>query len=118
MFVVKFQHRNLVWLLGYCSTLEEKLLVYEFVPRKSFELILFVMVRSISYVLKSRSFNSIVEMNQRYAEMPNLLNMICTNPDIQGQLNWTTCYKIMKGIAQGILDLKLCIVILKLVIYY
>ncbi|KAL0763034.1 hypothetical protein Bca101_079185 [Brassica carinata] len=66
--VAKLQHRNLVRLLGFCLESEEKILVYEFVPNKSLDHLLF-------------------------------------DPEKQGQLDWTMRYKIISGIARGILYL-------------
>jgi len=37
----RVQHRNVVNLIGYCAHASEKLLVYEYVPRKSLDKLLF-----------------------------------------------------------------------------
>ncbi|XP_010540889.1 PREDICTED: cysteine-rich receptor-like protein kinase 10 isoform X1 [Tarenaya hassleriana] len=66
--VAKLQHRNLVRLLGFCLEGVERILVYEFVPNKSLDYLLF-------------------------------------DPSRQGELDWTRRYKIIGGIARGILYL-------------
>ncbi|KAI6704447.1 hypothetical protein NL676_007409 [Syzygium grande] len=66
--VAKLQHRNLVRLLGFCLEASEKLLVYEFVPNKSLDYILF-------------------------------------DPEKSRQLDWSRRYKIIYGIARGMLYL-------------
>uniref|UniRef100_A0A2P2MVA1 Protein kinase domain-containing protein n=1 Tax=Rhizophora mucronata TaxID=61149 RepID=A0A2P2MVA1_RHIMU len=66
--VANLQHRNLVRLLGFCLDGEEKLLVYEYVPNRSLDYLLF-------------------------------------DPEKQEQLDWSRRYKIIGGIARGILYL-------------
>nr|XP_010911052.2 cysteine-rich receptor-like protein kinase 6 isoform X1 [Elaeis guineensis] len=66
--VAKLQHRNLVRLLGVCLEEQEKLIVYEYVPNRSLDTILF-------------------------------------DPIKHQQLNWGKRYKIIGGIARGLLYL-------------
>ncbi|CAL5410941.1 unnamed protein product [Camellia sinensis] len=68
LLVAKLQHRNLVRLRGFCLEGKEKILIYEFMPNKSLDRILF-------------------------------------DSQEHGQLDWPKRYKIIEGIARGMLYL-------------
>ncbi|XP_048633022.1 cysteine-rich receptor-like protein kinase 10 [Brassica napus] len=75
--VAKLQHKNLVRLMGFSLEREERILVYEYVPNKSLDYFLFGQFHLL----------------------------LCFNPAMKDQLCWTQRYKIIVGIARGMLYL-------------
>ncbi|KAH9793021.1 cysteine-rich receptor-like protein kinase 26-related [Citrus sinensis] len=82
IFLAKLLHRNLVRLLGFCLEKKEKLLVYEYLPNGSLDKILFVNIDKQQFEMLDW-----VDKSGRFS------------------LEWEGRYKIIVGIARGLLYL-------------
>ncbi|KAF9608750.1 hypothetical protein IFM89_010882 [Coptis chinensis] len=83
--VAKLLHRNLVRLLGFCLENEEKLLVYEYLPNGSLDQVLFVCFTLIDII--------VIHIVEHVEESKRLF------------LDWEMRYRIIVGIAKGLLYL-------------
>ncbi|KAL6871522.1 hypothetical protein ACP4OV_014351 [Aristida adscensionis] len=75
--VAKLHHKNLVRLVGFCLEEEEKLLVYEYMPNRSLDTILFDHDNSC-----------------------DILN--CLDPEEKRRLAWNKRFNIIEGVARGL----------------
>ncbi|MQM14570.1 hypothetical protein Taro_047505 [Colocasia esculenta] len=73
--IARLQHKNLVQLLGWCTHKDEKILIYEYMPNKSLDKIIFG------------------------------LSLFLIYPTRSAELNWEKRFDIIKGIANGLLYL-------------
>jgi serine/threonine protein kinase len=95
--IAKLQHKNLVKLLGCCILEDEKLLVYEYLPNKSLDYFLF----GISYLKFSIL---LIFRNNKFAHTL-LIYLVPSDSATKAMLQWPTRFKIIQGVARGIMYL-------------
>ena len=103
--IAKLQHRNLVRLLGCCIDGDEKLLIYEYLPNRSLDSIIFGMYELIfSSILKKTFFSQKEKRKEKHVTwLPlELLNLDAASKYL---LDWPTRFKIIKGVSRGLLYL-------------
>ncbi|RZS07815.1 hypothetical protein BHM03_00038702 [Ensete ventricosum] len=77
--IAKLQHRNLVRVLGCCVGRDEKLLIYEYLPNRSLDVIWMDLIFGV--------------------------RSACPDPSRKSQLDWRRRYVIVVGVARGLLYL-------------
>ncbi|OEL25060.1 Cysteine-rich receptor-like protein kinase 10 [Dichanthelium oligosanthes] len=92
--VAKLQHKNLVSLVGVCLEQQERLLVYEFVPNRSLDQILF------GTTICPRPALSLQNLTPKLDDPLLLLPM--ADSERREQLDWAKRCNIIHGIARGL----------------
>lgn len=89
--VAKLQHKNLVRLIGVCLEEGEKVLVYEYMPNKSLDTVLFGTCLHLN----------LFDMVNRFIFKLRIYHLN-PDPDKSKQLDWGKRYMILNGIARGL----------------
>jgi serine/threonine protein kinase len=97
--IAKLQHRNLVRLLGCCVEGDEKLLIYEYLPNRSLDAMIFSMfywhLPEVEY-----------KIEQLYICIFHIYgNCYFADQERNARLDWPIRFKIIKGVARGLLYL-------------
>jgi serine/threonine protein kinase len=94
--IAKLQHRNLVRLLGCTVEGDEKILIYEYLPNKSLDAIIFGMISDTSELLRASKGIQIYITFYFLSYADHSRKML---------LDWPTRFNIIKGVARGLLYL-------------
>lgn len=98
--VAKLQHRSLVRLLGFCLEGQERLLIYEFVANASLDQFLFGKSAQIhlNYISEFKEAHNLAINSESYSNL-------FSDPAKRSYLDWERRYKIIGGVARGLLYL-------------